>query len=148
MITSMLKDIAKLVTRLLIVEPLVKSIQGMSFFGGGGAAPAAAGFAIPVPPAVAPLSAPSAAAFSTGGFAPTQLSGGGQPRTPLSVKSGVEVNVYNRADVEVSTKESQGADGQQVIDMYIDKRVNQRFSDGSLDKMLRANYGIMRNAGG
>jgi phage-related minor tail protein len=60
---------------------------------------------------------------------------------------GVEVNVYNRADVEVTTKESQGADGQQVIDMYIDKRVNQRFSDGSLDKMLRTNYGIMRNAG-
>ena len=61
--------------------------------------------------------------------------------------TGVQVNVYNNADVQVSTKESQGPDGQQVIDMFIDRRINEKFGNGSMDKIMRNNYGLNRYAG-
>lgn len=148
MAASILKDIAKMITQLLIMEPLMKSIKSSGFFGLGAAGASAAPAAVFPAPVAVPMVGATAAFAATGlQAAPSSVMNGSPGNSSMQFGAGVEVNVYNSADVEVTTKESQGADGQVVIDMMIDKRINQRFSDGSMDKMLRANFGIMRNAG-
>lgn len=148
--TSVLKDIAKMVTQMLIMKPLMDSIKSSGFFGNffGGAAGAAAsaqGFVIPAIPSAPMVGA--TAAFAAGGLSASMSGGGSANNGGFVVPAGVAVNVYNSADAEVTTKTSQGADGRTVLDMYIDKRMNERFSNGSMDKMMRTNFGVMRNAG-
>lgn len=158
--TSVLKDIAKMVTQLLIMKPLMDSIKSSGFFGSffanGGAFSSATGlpYGIYTKPTMfgMPGNGPLKA-YARGGILgeagpeailPLQRGADGK----LGVAgSGVEVNVYNNADAEVTTKTSQGADGRTVLDMYIDKRMNERFSNGSMDKVMRTNFGVMRNAG-
>ena len=59
--------------------------------------------------------------------------------------SNVQVNVYNESkDVTVETAATQQADGSTILDIKIARKVSDMFGGGSMDKMMRAQYGLTR----
>jgi lambda family phage tail tape measure protein len=56
------------------------------------------------------------------------------------------VNVYNSADATVKTSETTNADGSKQIDIMIERKVKELFGSGSMDKSMRASYGLVRSA--
>ncbi len=56
----------------------------------------------------------------------------------------VIVNVNNNAGSEVSVAESTNSDGTKQIDIYIEKKVKDIFSNGGMDRTMRGSYGLTR----
>lgn len=80
--------------------------------------------------------------YANGGFV------GPMSHAAAGVASGVEVNVYNNGNSQVTRKESTRTDGSRQIDLYIDQRVDRKvrgmFSNGSMDSEMARNYGNRR----
>jgi tape measure domain-containing protein len=67
----------------------------------------------------------------------------------LGVKaSPTTINVFNQAspDVSVETTTKDNADGSRQIDFYVKRTVKTMFDGGDMDKQMRQNYGLTRQA--
>jgi hypothetical protein len=60
---------------------------------------------------------------------------------------GVVVNIHNNAGVAVQQSERQGPDGQRILDLMIEGKVNQMVHSGKLNKALGATYGLKPRVG-
>ncbi len=173
---SVLRNVAEMVTQMLIMEPLMNaikaSIQGMGA-GGGGAG--GGGFLASLSSAFASADGNvfhngSPMAFANGGIVtrPTlfPMANGGiglmgeagdeaimplqrdsQGRLGVSGGGGgseVIVNVINNAGADVSVQEQTGPDGQQMIQIMVERAVNNAISKGRFDSTFNAAYGIAR----
>ena len=161
---SLLKDIAKLTVKMLILAPLMRSIGG--FFGGfGGGAQA-----FPVSPYAFGDSFRKGTSLSQGVYdSPTlfKFANGGTigSRTGVLAEAGrseaivplirhgkdlgvaaspVNVIVNNHTDGQVSVAESTNSDGTKQIDIYIEKKIKEVFSSGGMDRTMRGSYGLTR----
>lgn len=57
---------------------------------------------------------------------------------------GVVVNIENRSNAEIGVSESVGPDGEQVLDMIIEQKVQETFARGSMDSTMQRTYGLRR----
>ena len=157
---SILKDIAKMIVQLMIMKPLMAGIQGM--LPGASAAPRS----LPTTDGSTDVyDTPTVFKFAKGGV----FAGGYQSKMGMLGEAGPEaimpltrgangklgvtaqaaptvVNVYNNAGTEVKTAETTNADGSKQIDIMIEKKVKDLFGSGSMDKSMRASYGLVRSA--
>jgi lambda family phage tail tape measure protein len=166
---AFLKDIAKMINQLLIMQPLAKAMENMfSGFGGGffGSAhgnafrgatglphgiypPVRGGWAFPMPNGGIHAFAKGIGLLSEAGRSEailplTRTSGG-----DLGVKAqggGTTVNIINNAGAEVRTEESKGPDGQTILNVLVERRVKELIGSGSLDRSFRSSYGLSRMA--
>lgn len=58
--------------------------------------------------------------------------------------SNVVVNVINESGAETSVSESQGADGERIVNVTVLKAVKNALSTGTLDRDFKANFGLTR----
>jgi len=147
---STLKDIAAEMMRIMVFKNLAGGITGAMGFSSGGVA-----------------SGGSVSAFATGGVvsSPTYFpmsSGTGlmgesgpeaiMPLTRIGGDLGVKVsgksnnttiNVVNNGPDEVSVSESSGPSGK-TIDILIERKVKETLGNGSMDRSMKANYGVRR----
>jgi phage-related minor tail protein len=169
MVGSMMKDLAKLITRLLVVEPLIaqirRSMEGSGGLGGflgslfkfadGGAfsRPTGLPHGIYTQPTLFPMAGNGPIRrFASGGILgeagpeaimPLKRSSSGE----LGVAGGgVQVNVINNAPVDVSVQEKTGPDGITQLQVMIDQRVREGLSSGRYDRVMRTSYGLGRAA--
>ena len=156
MAESILGDIARMLIRMRIVQPLMNALFPGSF--GGGVSASANGNYFPNGITGRPLTA-----FATGGIIGgrtrigSNLLGENGPEAvmPLRRQNGkmgvaaapVNVNIINNAGAEVQVSESTGNDGSKTIDVMIDSKVKEAFSSGRMDKTMRAHYGTKRVGG-
>jgi hypothetical protein len=70
----------------------------------------------------------------------------GEPSSATPVYSGplVEVNVHADGDSNVRQEKSTGPDGRQQLDIYIEKKMEQTFGSGRMDRVMRNSYGVDR----
>jgi hypothetical protein len=56
----------------------------------------------------------------------------------------VTVNVYNSAGADVTQKVRDNSDGSRAIDIYVERKVQEVMSNGSMDRTMRSSYGLTR----
>jgi len=166
---SLLADLARIVTRMLILKPLVEGLTSSFGFSGfsGTQLPATGGGG-------GTLTAANGAAFDTGGIrkfanggivgSPTMfghsggtgLMGEAGPEAilPLSRNKGklgveasvtpVNINIINNSDTEITSTETAGPSGERNIEVVIETKVREGLAKGTYDKQLRSNFGINR----
>lgn len=174
--TSFLKDIAKMITQLLIVKPLVEALGnalkgidlGGMFGGGGGVEYAAKGKAfnsLGLPqgvinqPIMFPMKGAGLRAFAKGGAFGAGVAGEAGPEAIVPLRrtrsgdlgvqgSPVNVIINNNAsqEVEVTANSYTGPDMQTVLEVQIAKKVRTMVSDGSLDSQFRSSFNLRRSA--
>jgi hypothetical protein len=165
---SILKDIAKMIVRLLVLKPLMDGImRGIGSFGGGSGSvhngygvnalgnPYPGGTSLPQ----GIYTKPTFFKFANGGVfgSRTGLMGEAGPEAILPLRrnsqgklgveaanSGVQVNVYNNTGSEVETRTSENSDGTKQIDIYIEKKVRDMVNGGGLDRSMRSSFGLTR----
>ena len=158
---SILKDIAKMIVQLMIMKPLMAGIQSML---PGASVPGTK--SMPTTDSDADVyDSPTLFKFAKGGIfaggyqqklgmlgeagpeAIMPLSRGANGKLGVSASAGpTTVNVYNNAGTEVKTSETTNSDGSKPIDILIEKKVKDLFGSGSMDKSMRASYGLVRSA--
>lgn len=169
---SVLRNVAEMVTQMLIMEPLMRnikaSISGASSAGGiggffsslfgsakgnvfnMGAPMAFANGGLVTEPTVFPMANGGVGLMGEAGTeAIMPLQRDAQGRLGVSAEggggSGVVVNVYNnRADTDVKVEEQKGPNGEQVVNVMVEKAVDNAFAKGRFDSTLQAVYGITR----
>jgi hypothetical protein len=164
---SMLKDLAKVITRLLVMQPLVNALTG--FFGGFGSRGGAQAF--PVFSAHGNTfmggtglqhgiySSPTLFKFAHGGAFGSRLGvlgeRGSEAVLPLkrnaagdlgvqATPANVRVEVNNYTNSEVKTESSTNEDGSTTIRVLIEKHVRDMVNNGGLDRSMRGAYGLTR----
>jgi len=166
---SILKDIAKMIVRLLVLKPLMDSImRGIGGLGGGGINLAGGEWEFDakgnsfsggtsLPQGV--YTTPHLFKFANGGVFGSRngVMGEAGPEAILPLRrnsqgklgveaanSGVQVNVYNNTGSEVETRTSENSDGTKQIDIYIEKKVRDMVNGGGLDRSMRSSFGLTR----
>jgi hypothetical protein len=159
MAESILRDIAKMITQMLVMKPLMDSISGYV----GSFMPAAQGAVV--------QSGHQAKAFAQGGVVSsptvfpmangTGLMGEAGPEAIIPLKrlangnlgvgaegggdgSGVVVNVYNESGAQVTTETNSGPNGEQVINIMVQKAVEKAIGAGRFDSTFKQVYGLNR----
>ena len=160
--TSVLKDIAKMIIQMLVMKPLMDSIKGFIGGLGGPTRLAANGMEVlggtSLPQGI--YTKPTFFKFANGGVFGSRngLMGEAGPEAILPLRrnsqgklgvqstgANVQVNVYNESnDVKVETAATQQADGSTVLDIRIARKVSDMFGGGSMDKIMRSQYGLTR----
>jgi hypothetical protein len=162
--TAIIKDIAKMVLRLLVLKPLMNSIMGL--FPSGGAqvypvSPYAHGGAFDtgtgLPHGI--YNSPQLFKFAHGGAFGSRMGvlgeRGSEAILPLkrtsqgdlgvqSSPSVVNVEVNNYSSAEVKTETQTNTDGSQTIKIFIQKEVKEMFAGGGMDRTMRGSYGLSR----
>ncbi|MBE9638274.1 phage tail length tape measure family protein [Salipiger mangrovisoli] len=64
--------------------------------------------------------------------------------TPRTAEAGVVINVNNNNGSQITMAEGQDSMGRKTVDMYIDNRVRTAMANGSMDRTMRATYGLRR----
>jgi hypothetical protein len=156
--TSMLKDLAKMMSQLLIFKPLAESMMGfdwMSIFKSANGNPFLTGTTLPQ----GVYDSPTLFKFANGGILNRTgvLAEAGRPEAvvplvrhgkDLGVKSSpVIVNVTNNTPSEVSVQETQGPDGMTMLNVYIERRVKEIVGSGRMDRQMFSQYGLARQPG-
>lgn len=157
MIESFLKQIAKLFLNTQF-QQFIQGLSGTAFGGllgqaGTGAATgkAWAGPGIEFMASGGILSSPTF--FSHGGRLAVAGESGPEAVVPLQrgasgdlgvAASPVKVEVNNYTDAQVTTTSRDSQDGSRTIQLEIRRQVRAALSDGSMDRVLRSNYGMSR----
>jgi lambda family phage tail tape measure protein len=155
---SVLRDIVKMITQLMIMEPILAAIKsglgigavpaahGMAFAHGGRALPFAEGGVV---------TRPTTFAFAGG----TGLMGEAGPEAIMPLKRNaagqlgvvgaggggdVTVNVINQAGADVDVESQRGPDGKREITVLIQQAVNDGFARGRFDAVMGSTYGVNR----
>jgi tape measure domain-containing protein len=151
MATSILEDIAHMIIRLKILEPLMRSLglgkttanaRGNVWLDGVGNGSPYTAFA----------SGGIISSRTTIGSALVGEAGGGRSEAIVPLRrhggllgvaaSPVNINVVNNAGAQVEVSESTGNDGSRTIDIIIEQKVKETMGNGSMDRMLKARYGL------
>jgi hypothetical protein len=155
---SMLKDLAKMMSQMLIFKPLAQSIMGfdwMSIFKSANGNPFLTGTTL----SQGVYNSPTLFKFANGGVLGRTgvLAEAGRPEAvvplvrygkDLGVKSSpVVINVHNNAQAEVSVQESQGPDGMTMLNVFIERRVKEIIGSGRMDRQMFTQYGLARQPG-
>jgi len=150
-IENAIKSIAK-----LIVQKQVLAAFG-SFFGTPAAAANGAAFNAPGVQFMARGGILTSPTFFTTARGPAVAAEAGpEAVVPLRRSSGgdlgvaaspVTINVQNYTEATVSQRTTDNADGSRVVDMLIERKVRALMTDGSLDRTMRASYGVTRQPG-
>ena len=138
---SVVKDIAKMIVQMLIMQPIMASIKG--FFGGGVAGVSAT----PAPTArgARALQTISGAADQT--IPMIDLSGGSAQRNSGSnVVVNQTVEIVNNSNSQVSTERGTGPSGEDILRIFIGKELKSQFAGGNMDRLMRSLYGSTRQA--
>jgi hypothetical protein len=163
---SVLRDLAKMLTQMLLMEPAIAAIKaaikglqsGMSWSEILSAPAASAKGNV--------YTSASLSAYSNGVYSSPRMfafaSGAGifaeagpeaimpLTRTPsgdLGVQAmggGVEINVYNESSAKVETKVTETADGKRMVEMWVRDAVSKSIRQGSFDALLQTTYGLNR----
>jgi hypothetical protein len=156
MANSILRDLAKMATQMLLVEPLMAGFKGWLKSGAGGITANALG-GVYDSPSLSKYSngvydSPRAFTFAKGGVfaeagpeAIMPLSRG--PDGSLGVDAsgaGVTVNVYNETRAQVETKSSRDVNGNRMIEIMVRDAVASGFRSGAFDGVMGATYGLNR----
>ena len=164
--SNFLKEIAKMIAQIVILNALKTASKGTAFAGWFGANGMQLGGASGLPHGV--YNTPTRfnlpdkyeggqfrsgfKAFARGGVlgeagpeAILPLSRGSNGKLGVAGSSTV-VNVINNSGQEVKTSEQNTPDGGKIIDVIIGRKVQEMFANGSLDKMMRGVYGARRQA--
>lgn len=156
MAASILGDIAKMITQMLVMKPLMDSLGG--YFGFAGAAadgkvvdqgkftPFAKGGVVTAP-TLFPMANGTGLMGEAGPEAIMPLSR--LPNGKLGVESGggssgVVVNVFNESSSEVTTEVNSGPDGEQIINIMVQKAVEKAIGSGRLDSTFQTTFGLQR----
>ena len=77
---------------------------------------------------------------------PVRMPNGNLGVRAVGGQSGVTVNVIDQrsSGAAVETRQRQGSDGSQIVDVFVRDAVGRMAKDGSLDKLLGQGYGIRR----
>jgi hypothetical protein len=155
---SMLKDLAKMMSQMLIFKPLAQSIMGfdwMSIFKSANGNPFLTGTTL----SQGVYNSPTLFKFANGGVLGRTgvLAEAGRPEAvvplvrygkDLGVKSSpVVINVHNNAQAEVSVQESQGPDGMTMLNVFIERRVKEIIGSGRMDRQMFTQYCLARQPG-
>ena len=164
--SNFLKEIAKMIAQIVILNALKTASKGTSFAGWFGANGMQLGGASGLPHGIyntptrfnlpnsyeGGQSMGNLKAFARGGVlgeagpeAILPLSRGSNGKLGVTGSSTV-VNVINNSGQEVKTSEQNTPDGGKIIDVIIGRKVQEMFANGSLDKMMRGVYGARRQA--
>lgn len=164
--TSVVKDLAKIMMQMLIMQPLIKSFKsflGMGFAGNAGPEllnPFAKGGSFENGTGLAHgvYNSPTLFKFAKGGtFGRLGVLGEAGAEAIMPLKRGSDgklgvssapttVNIYNNAAVEVTATENTNADGMKSVDILIEKKVKDMFGTGQMDKSMKSAYGLNRAA--
>jgi hypothetical protein len=155
---SFLTSIAKMIAQTLLLKAIQSSLKGTSagnFFGFANGGSFGGGTGLPH----GIYDKPTVFKFANGGTFGSRTGvlgeAGAEAILPLRRNSqgklgvsggGVNVTVVNNAPVEVSTESSTSSDGMTQLTILIEKKVKDMVSTGSLDKTMRSNYGLTRQA--
>jgi phage-related minor tail protein len=159
--TSVLKDIAKIIFQLLIMQPIVESIKrSLTGFGGGGPELLNSFFTPGSKSANLDqdvYSSPQVFKFADGGVFGSRIGvmgeAGPEAIMPLKRNSsgrlGVEaaptnITIINNAGADVQATETTNSDGTKQIDIYVERKVKEMFGGGAMDKSMKASYGLTR----
>ena len=149
-IANALKAIAKLIAQRQVMQafntwfPAAGAAKGAAFDGAGVEFMARGGiltsptfFTTARGPAVAGEAGPEA-------VVPLRRTSGGDLGVAASP---VTINVQNYTEASVSQRTTDNADGSRVVDMLIERKVRSMVADGTLDRPMRASYGVTRQPG-
>ena len=153
MALSILEDIARMIIKMKIIAPLMKSL-GLSK--GAPTANARGGVYLNGVGNGSPYTPYALGGIinqrTTIGSALMGEAGGGRSEAIIPLRrhggslgvgaSPVNVNVINNAGAEVKVSESSGNDGSRTIDIMIDQRVKEAMGSGGMDRILRSRYGL------
>ena len=153
MAVSILEDIARMIIKMKIIAPLMKSL-GLSK--GAPTANARGGVYLNGVGNGSPYTPYALGGIinqrTTIGSALMGEAGGGRSEAIIPLRrhggslgvgaSPVNVNVINNAGAEVKVSESSGNDGSRTIDIMIDQRVKEAMGSGGMDRILRSRYGL------
>ena len=153
MAVSILEDIARMIIKMKILAPLMKSL-GLST--GAPTANARGGVYLNGVGNGSPYTPYALGGIinqrTTIGSALMGEAGGGRSEAIIPLRrhggslgvgaSPVNVNVINNAGAEVKVSESSGNDGSRTIDIMIDQRVKEAMGSGGMDRILRSRYGL------
>jgi len=171
--TAIVEQIARMTTRLLIILPLMKSLEAA--MGGGGSGTPLYGSTSTVSPYASMQTNALGNAFHGGKVLPfakggivssptifpfangTGLMGEAGPEAIMPLQrnskgqlgvvansSGVNINIINNTSAEIETQETTNANGERQLDIMIIGRVAKAIGDGRLDKTFNQSYGIRR----
>lgn len=163
-VLSVLDDIAAALIQKNITDPLVDIFSGAATGGGSDSSGGGSGF---LGDLLGGLFSPNAkgGVINEAGIVGTQngkmaVAGEAGPEAilPLTRGSGgdlgvkatglggssVVVNVINESGAEANVSESQGANGERIVNVTVLKAVRNAFSTGALDRDLKTNFGIAR----
>lgn len=159
-----LSNLAKMILQLQIMKAMKASTFFGQFFAKGGAFAGNTGLPQGVydRPTMFPMSGTGTRFFANGGvfgsrgtgvlgeagpeaIMPLRKTQGGQLGVQASA-SPVNIEIINNAGVEVSAASTDNEDGTRNITVMIEKTMKGAFSSGSMDKLMRANYGLTRQA--
>jgi hypothetical protein len=156
MANSILRDLAKMATQMMLIEPLMAGFKGWLKSGAGGITANALG-GVYDSPSLSRYSngvydSPRAFTFAKGGVfaeagpeAIMPLSRG--PDGSLGVDAsgaGVTVNVYNETRAQVETKSSRDVNGNRMIEIMVRDAVSAGFRSGAFDGVMGSTYGLNR----
>lgn len=157
-ITDMVKQLAKLIVQMQIAKAFASTDKG-----GGGLSDIISGWFKAAKGAA--FASPNVQYMATGGIlnSPTFFANGSRlavageagPEAVVPLKrnssgdlgvsaSPVTVNVINKTDATVSTSTKDNEDGTRQIDIYVERKVKELMSNGSMDKTMRSTYGLSR----
>jgi lambda family phage tail tape measure protein len=153
MAVSILEDIARMIIKMKILAPLMKSL-GLST--GAPTANARGGVYLNGVGNGSPYTPYALGGIinqrTTIGSALMGEAGGGRSEAIIPLRrhggslgvgaSPVNVNVINNAGAEVKVSESSGNDGSRTIDIMIDQRVKEAMGSGGMDRVMRSRYGL------
>jgi hypothetical protein len=166
MVDSILRDILQMVTQIMIVEPLIRSLK-TAMAGAGGAGGFLSLFAadgavldhghhvkayakggVVNSPTLFPMANGAGLMGEAGPEAIMPLTRGADGKLGVQSSGGggssVEVNVYNQSESKVSVQEDRGPNGEQMINIMVEKAVENAISSGRLDSTLSTVYGLNR----
>lgn len=168
---SVLRDLAKMATQILIVEPLMQSLKlAMAASGGiGGLLGSLFGFAdgdVVRSPSLSKYSngiydSPQVFAFAKGGMPSAGVFAEAGPEAIMPLSRGpdgtlgvdasgsggsgdVIVNVFNESKAEVQTQTKTDQNGNRVIELMIKDAVSRGFSSGAFDAIMGTTFGLNR----
>jgi tape measure domain-containing protein len=163
---SVLKDIAKIIFQLLIMQPIVESIKrSMSSFGAGSGGPEllneffadGGSFERGTGLKQGVYDSPQLFKFADGGVFGSRMGvmgeAGPEAIMPLKRNSsgrlGVEaaptnITIINNAGADVQATETTNSDGTKQIDIYVERKVKEMFGGGAMDKSMKTSYGLTR----
>jgi lambda family phage tail tape measure protein len=166
---SVLADVARIVTQMLIIEPLIADLKAgfanvmnpdsTGSFWDKMFAPSAKGnvFGFAKGGAFTNMlvNAATPFMFANGGSFNMGVMGEAGPEAVVPLRrtssgdlgvtaSPVTVNINNSSGADVQATSRQGPNGATIIDVEVKRRVKEMFSNGEMDRVMRSNYQISR----